>query len=172
MWPGAPSLHASSPLRTPVASLGPRPLSLQRSRDAHLLDPAEWGLTDAMAALPPAPLALALRLLLRKRAWHAVAGLPAYPDVPDPPAAVDALASRTLARLDASLARASELGELLGGLPAETLRAALLQLLPARHPAAAAAGGGKGGKQALVSAVQVRTGVACSCLERPTAFFG
>lgn len=106
-----------------------------------------------MASLPAPPLALALRLLLRKRQWHAVARL-AYADVPDAAEAVGELAARGLARLDASLSRAADLGELLGGLPAETLRAALLQILPARHPVAA--GGAKGGKQALVEAVQVR----------------
>jgi hypothetical protein len=105
-----------------------------------------------MAALHAEPLALCLRLLLRKRQWHAVARL-AYSDVPDPAAAVAALAAGGLARLDLEVSRAADLSALLGGLPADTLRAALLQLLPARHPAAA--GGAKGSKQLLVEATLV-----------------
>ncbi len=54
------------------------------------------------------------------------------------------------------MARAADLAELLSDQTADTLRAALLQLLPARHPAALGAAGS--GKKALVSAAQVGVG--------------
>ncbi|KAI8462547.1 MAG: hypothetical protein J3K34DRAFT_462867 [Monoraphidium minutum] len=125
-----------------------------RARDGHLLDARDWALAGALAAAPPPARALCLRLLLRKRTWHRVALL-AFSEVPDPSGAVQALAGAGLVRLDCDVTRAADLAALLDGLPSETLRAALVQLLPARHPAA---GGGaaaaKGGKHALVAAAQ------------------
>ncbi|GBF88189.1 fanconi-associated nuclease [Raphidocelis subcapitata] len=120
-----------------------------RERDAHLLDAAEWGLLEALAALPPEPLGLALRLLLRRRVWHAVRAL-SFPDLADAPAAVAALVAARVARTEADVSRRADLAALLDALPADTLRSVLASVLPAKHPAM----GRGGGKAALVAAMQ------------------
>jgi hypothetical protein len=96
-----------------------------------------------------------MRLLTRKRVWQPLSSLD-FPEVPDAPAAAAQLVARGLAQWDDVVTRAAELGPLLESVSADILRAALLALLPGRHPALA----GGGGKAALVTAAQVRR----SCL--------
>lgn len=62
----------------------------------------------------------------------------------------ECMVQRGLALLDSSVSRAADLAALLDAVPADTLRAALSQLLPARHPGAQ----GNATKAALVSALQ------------------
>jgi hypothetical protein len=124
-----------------------------RQRVAHLLDGAEWGLLEALASLPPEPLGLALRLLLRKRTWHAVRGL-SFSDLEDAPAAAAALVAHGVAHTEADASCRADLAALLDALPADTLRSVLASLVPPKHPAMARGGG----KAALVAAVQVWEG--------------
>jgi hypothetical protein len=83
------------------------------------------------------------------------------PRCPSPlpaPRAVPACAQAGLAQSDDLVARAADLAALLDALPADTLKAALASLLPARHPAAAAPAAGPGGKQGLIEALQASAG--------------
>lgn len=116
-----------------------------------------------MRSLPQPPAALALRLLTRKRVWHALAGLD-FPEVPDPAAAAAQLVEQGLAQWDGAVTRAAELRLLLEAVPADVLRGALLALLPGRHPALASGGG----KAPLIAAAQVRAGLlSLGCLAWP-----
>lgn len=128
-----------------------------RERDGHLLDDGEATLLASIVSLPHEPLSLLLRLLLRRRVWHPVASI-AFDDVPDAAAAAERLAETGLAVLDNSVHLGADLNSLLEGLPADTIKSALAQLAPARHPVQPSAGAGSGGKAALVSAAMVRCG--------------
>lgn len=139
-----------------------------RQRDGHLLDDVEVALLACFTSLPRAPLSLLLRLLLRRRVWHPVASI-AYSDVPDAAAAAEELAEAGLAVLDDTIRFGADLHALLEGLPAETLKGALTQLAPARHPAVAGAAASGSSKAALVSAAMVSDarfvkGMCAACL--------
>jgi hypothetical protein len=88
---------------------------------------------------------------LRSRRWHAVASL-AYDEVLDVPAVVDALAKAGLLVTPDAVSDSADFYVLLEVVPAEVLRAAILQLLPANHPLMFGLAGG--GKPALISAAQ------------------
>lgn len=130
-------------------------LAHYRERDGHLFDDIEASLLSSLMSLPHASLSLVLRLLLRRRVWHPVASI-AFDDVPDVAAAAEQLAAAGLAVLDDTVRLGTDLHSLLEGLPADTLKGALAQLAPARHPALASASAGTGTKAALVSAAMVR----------------
>ena len=148
--------HSTASLLCHSLSLTPDwPTSLcacPRQRDSHLLEATEASLLESLAGLPHVALSLLLRLLMRRRTWHTVATM-AFDDVPDAAAAADQLVLCGLAALDETISRASDLNMLLEGMPSTTLRGALAQLTPARHPAAL--GASVGSKAMLVAAVQV-----------------